>query len=287
MNDSLKLIVIAGPTAVGKTDLSIKLALNLGCEIISADSRQIYKEMNIGTAKPSVKELEVVKHHFINYKSIHDYYSAGRFEVDVLSMLNQYRKKNIIMVGGSGLYIKAVCDGIDRMPDPDLKLRKIIQDRFEKYGLENLAEELKTLDLDSWKSIDIQNPNRVIRALEVIHQTGKKYSDFKNDDLQEDKNIFFFRNESTMAFRVNAEILNISPSVLWNYWKDIKTPRILKIKKMDKAELGLLKEFEPQLKTRSNLSKAWILILVAGVLYGLFGLYIQITRGHIVTGMRD
>jgi tRNA dimethylallyltransferase len=179
LNDKLKLIVIAGPTAVGKTNLSIKLAIKLGCEIISADSRQIYKEMNIGTAKPSLEEMKKVKHHFINYKSIHDYYSAGRFEVDVLHMLERYGRKQIIMVGGSGLYIKAVCDGIDEMPDPDLKLRQVIQNRFEKFGLENLTEELKDLDIDSWKSIDIQNPNRVVRALEVILQTGKKYSEFK------------------------------------------------------------------------------------------------------------
>jgi len=180
LSDKLKLIVISGPTAVGKTCLSINLALDLDCEIISADSRQLYEEMNIGTAKPSVEELKKVKHHFINVKSIHDYYSAGRFEVDVLKLLKRYDKKHIIMVGGSGLYIKAVCEGIDEMPVPDLDLRMIIQKRFEENGLQDLTEELKKIDVESWNSIDLQNPNRVIRALEVFHQTGKKYSELKS-----------------------------------------------------------------------------------------------------------
>lgn len=180
MNDKLKLIVIAGPTAVGKTDLSIKLALDLDCEIISADSRQFYKEMDIGTAKPAPEQLKMVQHHFINHKSIHDYYSAGRFEVDVIDFLDHYNRESVIIVGGSGLYIKAVCEGIDEMPGPDLRLRNALQKRLEEDGLKKLAKELKILDLDSWRSIDIQNPNRVIRALEVIHQTGKKYSELKN-----------------------------------------------------------------------------------------------------------
>jgi tRNA dimethylallyltransferase len=179
LNDKLKLIVIAGPTAVGKTDLSIKLALDLDCEIISADSRQFYKEMDIGTAKPAPEQLKMVQHHFINHKSIYDYYSAGRFEADVIDFLDHYKREIVIIVGGSGLYIKAVCEGIDAMPGPDLRLRNALQKRLEEDGLKKLAKELKMLDLDSWRSIDIQNPNRVIRALEVIHQTGKKYSELK------------------------------------------------------------------------------------------------------------
>jgi tRNA dimethylallyltransferase len=180
LNDKLKLIVLVGPTAVGKTSLSLKIAMDQGWEIISADSRQLYKEMNIGTAKPTKEELSLVRHHFINYKSIHEYYSAGRFEVDVLKLLEQYDKKNFLMVGGSGLYVKAVCDGIDEMPGPNLDLRKAFQKRYEENGLKELTEELRNIDLNTWHSIDIQNPNRVIRALEVIHQTGKKYSEFKS-----------------------------------------------------------------------------------------------------------
>jgi len=180
LNDIKKLIVIAGPTAVGKTGLAIKLATDLNCGIISADSRQLYKEMNIGTAKPSLEERRKVRHYFIDYKSIHEYYSAGRFEVDVVELLRDYKRNYILMVGGSGLYIKAVCEGINEMPGPDLNLRKSLQRRFEENGLEELIEELKILDPDSWNTLDLQNPNRVIRALEVIHQTGKKYSELKD-----------------------------------------------------------------------------------------------------------
>lgn len=184
MNDKLKLIVVLGPTAIGKTELSIQLARALNCDIISADSRQIYREMNIGTAKPSVKELDATKHHFINFKSIHDYYSAGRFEIDVIKLLNKYRKKTILMTGGSGLYIKAVCEGIDKFPGPDHLLRNRLQARFDDRGLDHLTDELKILDYDTWKSIDLKNPKRVIRALEIIQQTGKKYSMLKNDTIK-------------------------------------------------------------------------------------------------------
>jgi len=181
MNDQLKLIVVLGPTAIGKTELSIRLALKLNCDIISADSRQIYREMNIGTAKPTFQDLKTVKHHFTNYKSIHDYYSAGRFEVDVMKLLSKYRKETILMTGGSGLYIKAVCEGIDEFPGPDLILRNNLQIKLEEKGLDHLTDELRSLDYDTWKSIDLKNPKRVIRALEVIQQTGRKYSELKNN----------------------------------------------------------------------------------------------------------
>lgn len=180
MNDKLKLIVVSGPTSIGKTEISIQLAKELDCDIISADSRQIYSEMNIGTAKPSPQELSEVTHHFINYKSIHEYYSAGRFEVDTLELLKKYQKGVVLLTGGSGLYIKAVCDGIDEFPGPDLGLRNQLQSRLEDKGMDPLLEELKSLDIDTWNAIDLKNPKRVIRALEIIHQTGKKYSVLKN-----------------------------------------------------------------------------------------------------------
>ena len=180
MNDKLKLIVVSGPTAIGKTDLSIQLAKALDCDIISADSRQIYREMDIGTAKPSPQELASVKHYFINYKSIHDYYSAGRFETDTLELLKRYPKNVILMTGGSGLYLKAVCDGIDEFPGPDHGLRNLLQNRLEAEGLDPLIEELKRLDYSTWSTIDRKNPKRILRALEIIHQTGEKYSDLKS-----------------------------------------------------------------------------------------------------------
>jgi tRNA dimethylallyltransferase len=179
MNDKLKLIVVSGPTAIGKTELSIHLAKELNCDIISADSRQIYREMSIGTAKPAPKELAAVKHHFINYKSINEYYSAGRFEVDTLELLKRYDKEVVLMTGGSGLYIKAVCEGIDEFPGPDPGLRKLLQNRLEDKGLDPLVQELKGLDYGTWNEIDLKNPKRVMRALEIIHQTGEKYSVLK------------------------------------------------------------------------------------------------------------
>jgi tRNA dimethylallyltransferase len=180
MNDKLKLIVVSGPTAIGKTDLSIQLAKALDCDIISADSRQIYREMDIGTAKPSPQELASVKHYFINYKSIHDYYSAGRFELETIELLKRYKKDVVLLTGGSGLYIQAVCDGIDEFPSPDHGLRNLLQGRLDDYGLDSLVDELKRLDYNTWKTIDLKNPKRVLRALEIIHQTGVKYSDLKS-----------------------------------------------------------------------------------------------------------
>jgi tRNA dimethylallyltransferase len=180
MNDKLKLIVVSGPTAIGKTELSIQLAKELECDIISADSRQIYREMDIGTAKPSPQELAAVRHHFINYKSIHDYYSAGRFEVDTLELLKRYQKDIVLLTGGSGLYIQAVCIGIDEFPSPDPGLRNMLQSRLDDEGLNPLVEELKRLDHETSLAIDLNNPKRVLRALEIIHQTGKKYSELKS-----------------------------------------------------------------------------------------------------------
>ena len=160
--------------------MSVNLAEVFKKEIISADSRQIYKELKIGTAKPSQEELARVKHHFVNCKSIHDYYSSGRFEVEALELISNLNENNeIFVVGGSGLHIKALCEGIDEMPPPDFLLRANINEKLNKYGLEVLQNELKRLDQETWEMIDIKNPNRVIRALEVIHQTGKKFSEIK------------------------------------------------------------------------------------------------------------
>jgi tRNA dimethylallyltransferase len=176
-----KLIILLGPTAVGKTGLGLTLASELGCDIISADSRQIYREMNIGTAKPTEKEQFQVKHHLIDHRSVHDYYSAGKYEQDALQTIDQLSSshRTALLVGGSGLYIQAVYRGIDAMPEPDLALRKQLVSRLEIEGLESLATELKTMDPESWREIDIKNPKRVIRALEVIHQTSEKFSSIK------------------------------------------------------------------------------------------------------------
>jgi len=176
------LISVVGATAIGKTALSIKLAQYFNSEIISCDSRQFYKEMNIGTAVPSAQELAAAKHHFIQNRSIFDDYSVGQFEKDVLAKLDKIFSKNniIIMVGGSGLYANAVIDGLDYFPEVDANIRTSLNERLRSEGIETLQNELKKLDIESFNTIEIENPHRLIRALEICIGTGKTYSEFKN-----------------------------------------------------------------------------------------------------------
>jgi len=174
------LIAIVGPTAIGKTSLSIALAKYYNTEIISADSRQFYKEMSIGTAAPTKEELNQAKHHFIHHKSIHDSYSVGDFEKDALKLIDiLFEEKNlVIMVGGSGLYVDALLKGLDDFPDLDPSIRISLNNRLKSEGLEVLQKELKSLDKTSFETISIDNPHRVIRALEVSLGTGKPYSSY-------------------------------------------------------------------------------------------------------------
>ena len=178
-NDSPFLVVILGPTASGKTTLAIEVAKALGTEILSADSRQFFKEMSIGTAKPSAEELKQVKHHFINSLSIKDEYNVGMFEQDALKVLEEiYKKKNVaVMAGGSGLYIDAVCSGFDEVPEADKEIRTAIIERYKVEGIEYLRSALKKLDEVHYKKVDIKNPHRLIRAIEVCMITGRPYSE--------------------------------------------------------------------------------------------------------------
>jgi tRNA dimethylallyltransferase len=174
------LIVVAGPTAVGKTRLAIDLAKHYGAEIISADSRQFYREMNIGTAKPSAAELAEVPHHFVNNISIHTKnYSAGKYEHEVIEFLDQYFKtKNIaVLVGGSGLFINAICSGFDNFENTDFKQQLTARAFLNTKDLSWLQQELERTDPEYYAEVDKKNPVRLIRALEVIFTTGKKYSD--------------------------------------------------------------------------------------------------------------
>jgi tRNA dimethylallyltransferase len=175
-----ELIVLMGPTAIGKTMAGIEIAKNLGTEIISADSRQIYKEMSIGTAVPDKDQLQEVKHYFIQTRSIHETYNASNFEMDVLELLENLFKKHdkVLMVGGSGLYIDAALNGIDDLPDADPELRAGLQKQLNEEGIESLRNDLRLLDPVSYKKIDLRNPKRVQKALEVSIQTGKPYSSF-------------------------------------------------------------------------------------------------------------
>jgi tRNA dimethylallyltransferase len=171
-----QLIVVVGPTAVGKTALAIELAKHFQTEIISCDSRQFFKELTIGTAKPNEQELTEVKHHFINNKSINEDYNAGNFETDAIQLLNKlFETKNIvIMVGGSGLYVDAVCRGFDQLPNKNDSLRK----ELNNLDIEQLQQQLKKLDAAYFQRVDINNKQRIIRALEVCLATNMPYSTF-------------------------------------------------------------------------------------------------------------
>lgn len=179
------LIVLAGPTASGKTATAIKLAKALDAEIISADSRQFYKELSIGTAAPTAEELSQVKHHFVHNLSIEDKYDVADYEKDVLSFLKQYFKtKDIaIMTGGSGLFIDAVCNGLDEMPDISEEVRDRVSKMLETDGIEALQKEVEKVDNEYYQVVDRQNPRRLQRALEVYYQTGKPYSTFRQRNV--------------------------------------------------------------------------------------------------------
>lgn len=177
------LVVVCGPTAVGKTGVAILLAKIFGAEIISADSRQFYHEMKIGTAVPVDAELNEVHHHFVGHLSIGDYYNISKFEQDAVNWLTQWYENHPIalMVGGSGLYIDAVCKGIDELPDPDENLRTELRERVQCEGLESLLSQLKTLDPVYYSRVDQKNPNRILRALEVCLIAGIPYSELRRN----------------------------------------------------------------------------------------------------------
>ncbi|WP_255076971.1 tRNA (adenosine(37)-N6)-dimethylallyltransferase MiaA [Lacihabitans sp. CCS-44] len=181
------MIIIVGPTAVGKTDLCVKLAQWLGCDIISCDSRQFYRELNIGTAKPRPEEMQDVKHHFIDSHSVEVLYSAGDFEREVEVFLKSYflQKNVVIMTGGSGLFVDAVVNGLDDMPEAPIQLRAELMQRLENGEKEKMQSELKELDPSAYESIDIQNSQRLVRALEVCLSTGGLFSSFQKKTEKE------------------------------------------------------------------------------------------------------
>lgn len=185
-NQKKLLLVIAGPTAVGKTAFAIELAKKFKSPILSFDSRQFYKEMNIGTAKPNSEELNQADHYFISNLSIHDKFTSGKFETDALNLLDKLFEKQqiVIAVGGSGLYINALCFGIDDIPTSE-EIRNVLIQEWKEHGLEKLQQLLEQVDPEFYHSTDIQNPRRVIRALEVFRKSGLPYSSFrKNQNKQ-------------------------------------------------------------------------------------------------------
>ncbi len=187
-NDFVKtLLVIAGPTAVGKTALCVRLAKRLQTDVVSADSRQLYRELNIGTAKPTSDEMDGVRHHFINSHSITDAVNAGRYERECLAVLaDLFQQKDVVILsGGTGLYINAVCFGLDDMPVVDPTLRERLLSRLQREGLSTLQQELRLLDPVYAETADLQNPIRVTRALEVCLSTGQPYSSFRRRQVAE------------------------------------------------------------------------------------------------------
>ncbi len=175
------LITVVGPTAVGKTSLCLKIAKKFDTEIISADSRQFYRETNLGTAKPSIQELEEVKHHYIGHKSVFDTYDVKAFERDTLALLEGfYKEKDLaILTGGSGLFIDAICNGMDEIPDVDTELRQKLIGSYQENGIVFLQKELQLYDPVYFSEVDLNNPQRLMRALEVCMGTGKPYSSFR------------------------------------------------------------------------------------------------------------
>ena len=199
------LIVIAGPTASGKTGLAIELAKHYHTEIISADSRQFYREIPIGTAAPTAGQMQEVPHHFVGNLSVTDSYNVSQYEKEVLALLDKKFSSHpvMIMAGGSGLYINAVCHGIDELPDPDPVLRKELNTLLEKDGLPALQKTLKQLDPEYFEKVDQNNPKRLLRAIEVCRQTGKKYSDLRqNQVVQRNFNIL------KIGLELPREVLN-------------------------------------------------------------------------------
>ena len=187
MMTSKKLIYIAGPTGIGKTELSIRIAQKLKTEIISCDSRQFFKELKIGTSPPSLEQLDAVKHHFIHHKSIHDDYNVGKFEKDAINLIDSLflNYDNLILVGGSGLYADSILYGIDKFPAIPIATKNIINKKYKEKGIEYLQKKIKRLDPEYYSKVDKKNSRRLIRALEVIESSGKSFTSFRKSNNKE------------------------------------------------------------------------------------------------------
>ena len=211
-----KLIIVLGPTAVGKTDYSIEMALRYGSPVISCDSRQIYKEMSIGTAVPSAAQLTAVQHYFIQTKSVTEDYSAGLYEIEALALIDRLFEKGhetLVMTGGSMFYIDAICHGLGHVPTADLSVRAELQERLREEGIDSLKAELAHLDPAAYATMDLSNSQRVLRAVEICLTTGQPYSSFK--EPQEVKRGFeiekigLTRPREALYDRINRRVLNM------------------------------------------------------------------------------
>ncbi len=251
------LVVVLGPTAVGKTDIAIRLAKELHTEIISADSRQFYQEIPIGTAAPAADQLAAVPHYFTGILSLHQDYNVSQYEKEVLALLRQKFREHdaMIMCGGSGLYIDAVCKGIDRLPDSDPILRKELQDKWQQQGIEALQEQLKNLDPEYYALVDRQNHKRLMRAIEVCLQTGKKYSELRlNSPQKRDFNIL------KIGLRLPREILfehinRRTETMMENGWLE-EAKKVFPFRKQNALNTVGYKELFAYLDGKSTLEEA-------------------------------
>lgn len=211
-----RLLIILGPTAVGKTDYSIETALRYGSPVISCDSRQIYKEMTIGTAVPSAAQLQAVQHYFIHSHTVTELYTAGKYELEALELINRLfdeGHETLVMAGGSGFYMDALVNGLDDFPAADLKLREELTARLKEEGVESLRMELRRLDPESYAAIDIANGQRVVRALEVCIMTGRPFSSFKTSQTKkrdfEIEKIGLARPREVLYERIDRRVLQM------------------------------------------------------------------------------
>jgi tRNA dimethylallyltransferase len=206
------LIVILGPTGVGKSDIAVEIASHFNTSVLSADSRQFYREMSIGTDVPSEFQLNRVKHHFIRFISVKDYFSSSLYERAVIYLLHSLFAKSryVVMAGGSGLYIDAVCRGIDDIPDIDPLIREKYNEKYRKEGIESLRADLKLLDPDYYAKVDLKNHKRIIRALEIFESTGRKYSEFLTKNIVDRDfgiiKIGLERARANLYERINARV---------------------------------------------------------------------------------
>ena len=211
-----RLVIILGPTAVGKTDYSIETALRYGSPVISCDSRQIYREMSIGTAVPSKEQLDAVRHYFIHSHTVTELYTAGKYELEALGLINRLFNEGhdtLVMAGGSGFYVDALVNGLDDFPEADLQLRAELTERLKSEGVDSLRQELRQLDPESYSTIDIANGQRVVRALEVCLMTGKPFSSFKTSpnrkrDFEIEK-VGLIRPRDVLYDRINRRVIQM------------------------------------------------------------------------------
>lgn len=214
------LIVVLGPTGVGKSDISIQLAKHYRTEIISADSRQFYKELCIGTAVPSKRDLNEIPHHFIQNKSIHDYYNVSSFEVESLELLDTLfnRINPVILTGGSMLYLDTICNGIDDIPTVDVDTRKDVIEWYERNGIDALRNRLQELDPDYYNIVDLNNPKRMLHAVEICQMTGKTFSSYRTNSPKERPfmiiKIGINQDRSILYERINQRVLKMIDSGL-------------------------------------------------------------------------